>query len=615
MCGIIGYVGSQYQASRVVLDGLERLEYRGYDSAGLAAWQDGELVVRRDKGKLKKIRPNLEKGFAEDNRIAIGHTRWATHGKPTEYNAHPHMDNGENIVIVHNGIIENYLELKSILTEKGHQFKSETDTEIIVHLLAECLKSEPDFLQAVFNALEHLEGAYALAVINKMQPDRIYVAKKNCPVIVGVSEDEGGFITSDRLAVLRYTRQLVFMEDYQVGVVFENHFDLYDSRTRSAIDYEIERVDWDPATAEKEGYKHFMLKEIHEQPSVFRNTIGQRTNEQTGEVVLGGLNLGEDELKNIHRIQIVACGTAYYSGLVGKYVIEKLARVPVEVLLASEFRYSNPVCDEHTLVVGVSQSGETADTIAAIELARSCGAQTMAIVNVQGSTITRKVHGVLYIHAGPEIGVASTKAYMAMLVAFELFGLWLAQKLGRISEDYSRRIIHELKVLPQKMEEILRTKEEVLKVAQKYKDYLNFLFLGRDLNYPTALEGALKLKEISYIHAEGYAAGEMKHGPIALLDKNCPVVAIMTGSSVYDKTLSNVVEARSRDCRVLALISRGDSKARAIVDDIMVVPDTEEILSPLLNVLPLQLFAYYVADLKGADVDQPRNLAKSVTVE
>jgi glucosamine--fructose-6-phosphate aminotransferase (isomerizing) len=430
-----------------------------------------------------------------------------------------------------------------------------------------------------------------------------------------LTNGEGSFVTSDRLAVLRYTRDLVFLEDNQFGYINPDGLKLFSLDTGQEESFEIERVNWDPATAEKEGFKHFMLKEIHEQPSVFRNTLGQRTDEQAGEIILDELKLDSSYFTGIQRMVIVACGTAYYSGLVGKYILEQTARIPVEVALASEFRYANPVLDKNTLVIAVTQSGETFDTVAAIELAKAQKAKTMAIVNVQGSLITRKVDASLYLHAGPEIGVASTKAYMAMLVAFELFGLYLGRIYGVLHHNSVRKLIHELKVLPQKMENFLLQKEEVLKVAYKYRDYRNFLYLGRGFNYPTALEGALKLKELSYIHAEGYAAGEMKHGPIALLDKDCPVVAILTKTVLYDKIVSNVVEARSRDCKVLAIATEGDEKVAGIADDVIFVPDTEELLSPLIAVLPLQLLAYYIADLRGADVDQPRNLAKSVTVE
>jgi glucosamine--fructose-6-phosphate aminotransferase (isomerizing) len=601
-----------FTASKVVLEGLERLEYRGYDSAGLALIQDSKMVLRRDKGKLRHIRENLEAGIGA-NATAIGHTRWATHGRPSEINAHPHVDNKNRIAIVHNGIIENYLELKKRLEAAGHVFKSETDTEIIVHLLAEY--ETPDFLEGFRQALNELEGAYALSVLHIDYPDRIFVAKKNCPVLIGLTNGEGSFVTSDRLAVLRYTRDLVFLEDNQFGYINPDGLKLFSLDTGQEESFEIERVNWDPATAEKEGFKHFMLKEIHEQPSVFRNTLGQRTDEQAGEIILDELKLDSSYFTGIQRMVIVACGTAYYSGLVGKYILEQTARIPVEVALASEFRYANPVLDKNTLVIAVTQSGETFDTVAAIELAKAQKAKTMAIVNVQGSLITRKVDASLYLHAGPEIGVASTKAYMAMLVAFELFGLYLGRIYGVLHHNSVRKLIHELKVLPQKMENFLLQKEEVLKVAYKYRDYRNFLYLGRGFNYPTALEGALKLKELSYIHAEGYAAGEMKHGPIALLDKDCPVVAILTKTVLYDKIVSNVVEARSRDCKVLAIATEGDEKVAGIADDVIFVPDTEELLSPLIAVLPLQLLAYYIADLRGADVDQPRNLAKSVTVE
>ncbi|MCO4781053.1 MAG: glutamine--fructose-6-phosphate transaminase (isomerizing) [Candidatus Cloacimonetes bacterium] len=614
MCGIIGYTGQTYLASKIVLDGLERLEYRGYDSAGLAILTNGEISVKRDSGKLRNIREGLESGLPS-NHLAIGHTRWATHGRPTQDNAHPHKDNNSRIVLVHNGIIENYLQLKSTLLEKGHKFLSDTDTEIIVHLLAENEKHEASFKDAFFKTLGQLEGAWALSVVHVDYPDTIFIAKKNCPLLIGLTEDEGNFVSSDITAIIKYTRDVVYLEDHQAGMLTPGNLDLFDTKTKTQINYNVERVDWNPVMAEKNGYRHFMLKEIHEQPDVIRNTIGTNTNEEDGSVYLPDINMSNDDLLGIRKIIVVACGTAFYAGLVGKYLVEKLARVSVEMDLASEFRYRDPVLDKDTLVIAVTQSGETADTLAAINLAKERGCKTMAIVNVQGSSIARAVDGNIFIHAGPEIGVASTKAYMAMLVAFELFALYLANLKSTIEVAVAKQLIHELKVIPQKIEEVLKDKEDILKIAQKYTQYKSMLFLGRDLNFPTALEGALKLKEISYIHAEGYAAGEMKHGPIALVDRECPVVAVVTDSPVYEKVVSNIVEARSRDCRVLSIASKGDKEVQGFSDDVIKVPKVMDLLSPLLNVLPLQLFAYYVADLKGADVDQPRNLAKSVTVE
>ncbi|PCJ17621.1 MAG: glutamine--fructose-6-phosphate transaminase (isomerizing) [Candidatus Cloacimonadota bacterium] len=614
MCGIIGYTGSSFLASKVVLDGLEKLEYRGYDSAGVAIIENGKITVKRDSGKLRHIRESLEKNLPT-NQLAIGHTRWATHGRPTQNNAHPHKDNNSRIVLVHNGIIENFLQLRSDLKEKGHNFLSETDTEIIVHLLAENEKNEDNFKDAFFKTLSQLEGAWALSVIHVDYPDTVFIAKKNCPLLVGLTEDEGNFVSSDITAIIKYTRDVVYLEDFQAGMLTPNNLTIFDTKTKSQVNYKVEKVDWNPVMAEKGGYRHFMLKEIHEQPDVIRNTIGSNTDEESGKIFLPNINMSDDDLKNIKKIIVVACGTAFYAGLVGRYLIEKLARVTVEMDLASEFRYRDPVLDKDTLVVAVTQSGETADTLAAIVLAKEKGCKTMAIVNVQGSSIARTVDGNIFIHAGPEIGVASTKAYMAMLVAFELFAIYMANLREKIEVSFAKELIHELKILPQKIEEVLAKKESILKISQKYTKYTSMLFLGRDLNFPTALEGALKLKEISYIHAEGYAAGEMKHGPIALIDSECPVVAIVTASPTYEKVVSNVVEARSRDCRVLSIASEGDKNVYGFSDDVIKVPKVMDLLSPLLNVLPLQLFAYYVADLKGADVDQPRNLAKSVTVE
>ncbi|MBW7874684.1 MAG: glutamine--fructose-6-phosphate transaminase (isomerizing) [Candidatus Cloacimonetes bacterium] len=612
MCGIIGYTGSVFAASKVVLDGLERLEYRGYDSAGLATIKGSGLLVNRGSGKLRLIRSVLEKGMGSES-VAIGHTRWATHGKPTEENAHPHVDNARRIVVVHNGIIENYLDLKGELSAKGHRFDSQTDTEIIAHLLADM--ENPDFLVSFRQAVLRLEGAYALAVLHVNYPDRIFFARKNCPLIVGHSENEGMFLGSDPAAMLSYTRTVTYLNDLEYGYIDPTSVHLFSLNSGEPLPIQKEVLDWNPVAAEKGGYRHFMLKEIHEQPDVVRNTLGGRLDEARGKVLLPDFQISPEQFSKIDRIVITACGTAYYSGLVGKYVLERLCRIPVDAELASEFRYRDPVINEKTLVIAVSQSGETADTLAAIELARARGATTMAIVNVKGSSLTRRVDGTLYIHAGPEIGVASTKAYLAMVVGFELFALYLSEIRNTLSSDSRREFIHELKLIPGKIEEQLKHKEDVLQVAQKYQNYRNFLYLGRDYNYPTALEGALKLKELSYIHAEGYASGEMKHGPIALLDRDCPVVAILSESSVYEKVLSNIQEARARDCLVIGVLTEGSTHSASVVDDSLITQRTIEVLSPLLNVIPLQLFAYFVSDLKGLDVDQPRNLAKSVTVE
>ncbi|MCJ8345914.1 glutamine--fructose-6-phosphate transaminase (isomerizing), partial [bacterium] len=517
-----------------------------------------------------------EKALPE-NHLAIGHTRWATPGRPTQDNAHPHKDNQSRIVLVHNGIIENYIQLRADLKAKGHEFLSDTDTEIIVHLLAENEKNAKDFREAFFTTLDQLEGAWALSVIHVDYPDTIFVAKKNCPLLIGITENEGTFVSSDITAIIRYTRDVVYLDDHQVAIVTPNHLELFDTKTRSQVNFKVETVDWNPVMAEKGGYRHFMLKEIHEQPDVIRNTIGSNTDEENGQVFLPDINISDEQLKGIRKIIIVACGTAFYAGMVGKYLIEKLARISVEMDLASEFRYRNPVLDKDTLVIAVTQSGETADTLAAIMLAKERGCKTLAIVNVQGSSIARKVDGNIYIHAGPEIGVASTKAYMAMLVAFELLGIYLANLKGEIELSLAKQLIHELKVLPQKIEEVLADKEHILKIAQKYTKYTSMLFLGRDLNFPTALEGALKLKEISYIHAEGYAAGEMKHGPIALIDSECPVVAVVTDSPVYEKVVSNIIEARSRDCRVLSIASVGDHEVHGLSDDVIKVPKVLEL--------------------------------------
>lgn len=610
MCGIIGYIGTK-PANEVIFDGLTRLEYRGYDSAGIAVREGNELLVRKDIGKLRHLRKILVDEFGSTSSQGIGHTRWATHGRPSAFNAHPHGDCHSTLQVAHNGIIENYLKLRHKLIEAGHKFVSETDSEVLAHLIE--LHYTGNLEKAVFDALAEVEGAYAIVVLHREHPDRLVCARKESPLIVGLGENEN-FVASDVTAIMQYTRRVVYIDNFEGATVCRDGVEFF-RLDGSPVEKTVTQIEWNPVAAEKGGFPHFMLKEIYEQPQVIRNTIGGRTSEEDGKIYLTELGLSGPDIFKTRRIVMVGCGTAYYSGCVGKYLIEQLVRVPVECDLASEFRYRSPLVDENTLVVAISQSGETADTLAAVREARSRGAKVLGIVNAKESTLTREVDGLVYIHAGPEIGVASTKAYVAMLTAITLLALLLGKIRGTLNSDFVKETIRELKVLPQQIERILANVEPIKALAERFRDAKNFLFLGRGINYPTALEGALKLKEISYIHAEAYAAGEMKHGPIALIDKELPVMAIATESTVLDKLLSNLKEVQARSGILIAIVTEGNNEIRNQVEHVIEVPRVPEILSPILNIVPMQLFAYFVADLRGLDVDQPRNLAKSVTVE
>ncbi len=610
MCGIIGYIGSK-PANEVIFDGLTRLEYRGYDSAGIAVVDDKKIHVRKDIGKLRNIRKMLVDEFASASTIGIGHTRWATHGRPSAFNAHPHGDCQSTLMVAHNGIIENFMKLRKSLTDSGHHFSSETDSEVLAHLIEANYKG--DLKQAVLDAVKSVEGAYAIAVIHRDHPEQIVCMRKESPLIVGLGKDEN-FVASDVTAILQYTRKVVYLENFEGAVVSRSGVEFFTAGGETVAKTPVQ-IDWNPVAAEKGGFSHFMLKEIYEQPQVIRNTIGGRTSEEEGKIYLEELKLSGPDIYRAQRIVMVACGTAYYSACVGKYLIESLVKIPVECDLASEFRYRSPLVDANTLVIAISQSGETADTLAAVKEARKRGAKVLGIVNAKESSLTREVDGLVYIHAGPEIGVASTKAYIAMLTALTLLALMLGKIRSVLDPAYVQEKIRELKVLPQQIERVLDKHEQIRDLASKYLDARSFLFLGRGLNYPTALEGALKLKELSYIHAEGYAAGEMKHGPIALIDQEMPVMAIVTDSELYDKTISNLKEVQARSGRLLAIATEGDHEIRSLTDHVIEVPKVSDIFSPIINVVPLQLFAYYVADLRGLDVDQPRNLAKSVTVE
>jgi len=611
MCGIVGYIGRETRAMEVLIDGLRRLEYRGYDSAGVALVDGGEIAVRRAMGKLVNLE-NALRGDSLDGAIGIGHTRWATHGKPSERNAHPHR--AGSVAIVHNGIIENYRALRQELEAAGRRVESETDTELISHLIDIEMDRGADLLSAVRTACGRLEGSYAFGAISERAPDHIVAAKNGgSPIILGLG-DGCAYMASDIPAILPYTRQMLFLEDGEYAVLSEQGAQVISERGEP-IEREPVPIAWDPVSAEKGGYHHFMQKEIFEQPRAIMDTIGTRISEAHGDVDLDGIDLSSAAAAKLERLCLVACGTAYYSCLVGKYIYEQVAGIPVEVDLASEFRYRQPILDSGVLTVPVSQSGETADTLAALREAKGKGSRVLAICNVRDATIARESDDVLYTHAGPEIGVASTKAFTTQLVAHYLLALKLGIARGRVLPEAARRHIAALLKLPRMVEQVLQLDESIHAVAQRYFHASNFLFLGRGIMYPIALEGALKLKEISYIHAEGYAAGEMKHGPIALIDENMPVVVIANQSPVYDKVVSNLEQVRSRDGKVIVLAGVGDTAIDDKADDVIRIPELGEHLTAILAVVPLQLLAYHVAVLKGTDVDQPRNLAKSVTVE
>ncbi len=604
MCGIVGYVGHR-QAAEVILDGLARLEYRGYDSAGIVVTGDPKLDVVKKAGKLQVLREALKTTPLQGG-LGLGHTRWATHGKPNDINAHPHLSEDSKLAVIHNGIIENYLELKERLTNQGHIFVSETDTEVLVHLIEEYYQG--NLVSAVQKALQEVVGAYALVVSHK-DHDLIVVARNTSPIVLGVGEGEN-FVASDVPALLPYTRKIIFLHDGDMALISKNDITVSDF-AGNILSREVEKIQWSAKAAEKGGHEHYMLKEMLEQPQVVQQTLGGRLAGNGMDVQLD-INL---DPHSINRVVIAAAGTASYAGMVGEYLLEKLARLPVEVEVASEFRYREPVLDENTLCIVVSQSGETIDTLEALREAKSLGAKSLGIINAKGSSITREVDDVMYIHAGPEIGVASTKAYMAMLVAFELLAIWLGRAQGTLNDEDAKNLIAELRHTPNLIEEALKAREQAAKIAEAFKAHDHYLFLGRGINYPSALEGALKLKEISYIHAEAYATGEMKHGPIALIDNKLPVVVVATASKLYDKTISNIQEVKARDGIIIALASYGDKEIAKHADHVIYVPKTHELISPLVNVIPLQFLAYETANRLGLDVDKPRNLAKSVTVE
>lgn len=610
MCGIVGFVGKE-PAAPILLDGLSRLEYRGYDSAGVAVYSPAEgLQVSKARGRLQVLSDQVHGGADLSGTIGVGHTRWATHGEPSDINAHPQVSRSGRIVVVHNGIIENYVKLKEFLTFHGVHFVSDTDTEVVAHLIEYFYNG--DLLEAVGRVLHRIEGAYALGILCADNPDEIIAVRKDAPLILGYGQD-CNLLASDVTALIRHTRDVTYLEDGDVAVLRAGDVQIYNSLLQP-VERPHSHVDWEISAAEKGGYEHFMLKEIHEQPRAVRDTISPRI--QDGRIVLDNFSLTKEEVRNMDRLYIIACGSSYHVGMVGKYVLERLLRRPVEVTLASEFRYSSPIVTEHTLAIVISQSGETVDTLAAMREARRLGARALAIVNVVGSTIARESDDVLYTHAGPEIAVATTKAYSTQLALVDLLALYLADLLGTITQEEYTEILTELQKLPEKLESILSDQEKIQYYASLYFNNPTVFFIGRNVDYAVGLEGALKLKEISYIHSEAYAAGELKHGPISLIEDGTLVVALAGWNALFDKLMSNVVEVKARGADVLGVATQTNAEElRKTVSSAIVIPDTHPLLLPSLEVVPLQLFAYYVALMRGCDIDKPRNLAKSVTVE
>ncbi len=613
MCGIVGYCGPR-RVVPVVLEGLRRLEYRGYDSAGIVYLREGKLVKHRSEGKLSRLEAIIGDAIIAPANIGLGHTRWATHGAPTTNNAHPHSDCTGNLVVVHNGIIENYHSLREELKQKGHVFTSETDTEVLAHLIEDNL--EDDLVVAVKKAISLVEGSYAIGVLWTGMPDTLIAVRNQSPLVLGVSDQEGTFLASDVPALLPYTNKVIFMDDMELAILTADSHQIFSLITGKPLQKEIKVINWNAAMAEKAGYRHFMLKEIFEQPQAITNTVSGRINLETGVVDLSEINLPQADIDNIDRIFLVACGTSWHAALIAKYWIEKYAHISVEVDIASEFRYRHLLLSERVLTIAISQSGETADTLAGIRRAKQLGAKIITICNVVGSTMTREADGTIYTHAGPEIGVASTKAFISQLAALFLFTLYLGQKKKTISAEQSielgRELINVAGVIDN---ELPRIQEEMQALTESYYSSRDFLFIGRGVNYPIALEGALKLKEISYIHAEGYASGELKHGPIALIDKDMPVLALVPQDEVYQKSISNVEEIKARQGRIILIGTEGDAHLKNITDDVIYMPKVHDAMNPILYTIPAQLLAYEIASRRGCDVDQPRNLAKSVTVE
>ncbi|MCX7884279.1 MAG: glutamine--fructose-6-phosphate transaminase (isomerizing) [Caloramator sp.] len=609
MCGIVGYIGKN-NAVPVLIEGLKKLEYRGYDSAGVSVFDGKELIITKCKGRLVNLEEKIKNEPISGN-LGIGHTRWATHGEPSDVNSHPHTNKDMTISVVHNGIIENYIKIKEWLISLGYEFETETDTEVVPHLIDYFYKG--DLVEAVMKAVDKLEGSYALGIICSNEPDKLVAARKDSPLIVGLGEGQN-FIASDIPAILAHTRKVYLLDNREIAILTKDDVKII-TQEGLTVNKEIFNVTWDAQSAEKGGYEHFMIKEIHEQPKAIKDTMTSRIMEGCDEIKLDDIKLTAKQLENINKIYIVACGTAYHAGMVGKYVIEKLARIPVEVDIASEFRYRNPIINEKTLMIVVSQSGETADTLAALKEAKAKGARVIAVTNVVGSSIAREADDVLYTWAGPEIAVASTKAYVTQLIAMYIIALYLGRLNGNMSLDEFRLIRDEMLTLPDKASKVLEQKEELQKFASSNYMHKDIYYIGRGLDFAVALEGSLKLKEISYIHCDAYAAGELKHGPIALIDKGVPVIALATQGDLYEKMVSNIKEIVSRGAKVIGFAFEGNNEIEKTVNQTVYIPKTLDILAPVLLVIPLQLLAYYTAVEKGCDVDKPRNLAKSVTVE
>ncbi|WP_373521262.1 glutamine--fructose-6-phosphate transaminase (isomerizing) [Aquiflexum sp.] len=613
MCGIVAYVGHQ-EALPIIIKGLKRLEYRGYDSAGVALLNQNGLSVYKKKGKVSELENHLGTFDNLDSKIGIGHTRWATHGEPNDVNAHPHYSSNEKFAMIHNGIIENYDVLKTDLLNKGYTFHSETDSEVFIKFIEDIyINNHISLEEAVRLALHKVVGAYAIVIMNIEEPDTLIAARKGSPLVIGVGEDEY-FLASDATPIIEYTNQVVYLDDYEIAVIRNNRLQIKTIENVETNPY-INQLEMELEAIEKGGYEHFMLKEINEQPRSIADCMRGRLDAKNGRLVLGGLRDYMNKFQNADRIIITACGTSWHAGLVAEYLFEEFARIPVEVEYASEFRYRNPVINEKDFIIAISQSGETADTLAAIELAKSKGATIFGVCNVVGSSIPRATHAGSYTHAGPEIGVASTKAFTAQISVLTMMALKLGYQRGTLSESRYMQLLSELETIPSKVERALKLNDKVKAIAAEYKDARNFLYLGRGYNFPVALEGALKLKEISYIHAEGYPAAEMKHGPIALIDEEMPVVFIATNDSSYEKVVSNIQEVKARKGKIIAVVTEGDTTVRNLADHVIEIPETEEAFVPLISVVPLQQLSYHIAVMRGCNVDQPRNLAKSVTVE
>jgi glucosamine--fructose-6-phosphate aminotransferase (isomerizing) len=608
MCGIVGYVGNR-KASDVIIDGLEKLEYRGYDSAGITVNNGNTLTVKKKQGRLQVLADLLEKEPVEGN-IAIGHTRWATHGKPSDENSHPHANTSTSISIVHNGIIENYIEIKKELIEKGYEFKSDTDTEVVAHLLD--LYEEEDFFKTIQTVLNKIDGSYALGILNKRYPDTIFCARKDSPLVVGVGEGEN-FIASDVPALLKYTKNVYFLEDGEIGIIKKDSIEIFDI-DKNKKEKELNTIEWSMEQATKAGYPHFMLKEINEQPQGIRETINKRTNDKN-EILFDDINLDIDELKRINNIYIIACGTAYNAGLQGKFALQKIAKIKADADIASEFRYSDPFMDENTLVILVSQSGETLDTLSSLREAKKKGAKTLAITNVIGSSIAREADNVIYTWAGPEIAVASTKAYTTQITVFYLLSLYIAKLTDVITDDKYNDILNKLRQIPDQVQEIIDQEEKIKDISAKIVDSQHGFFLGRGLDYSIATEASLKMKEVSYMHTEAFASGELKHGTIALIEEGIPVMAIATQEKLFEKSISNIREVKARGAYVIGITQRGNDLIEEVADEVIYIPECDDLVAGITAIVPLQLFAYYVSTLRGLDVDKPRNLAKSVTVE